>query len=224
MYKSLYFISLSKTSSSRMVTACLRGPELPATSRGEQLGAVAEEARGGGNKGRAGVRACPRVPPLGCKQRLLGHAWGTCPGDPFPGPWDPCVQRRVGGSRVLPARHWPGSPRPRAGFIAGGGAGGGQGAAAQLGGSRPNAAGDPKDRGDSGGLEREQRTRGRMERRGAPWHRDTNARTGGSRAETRTSERWGQRGQGGGDEAGGSLPRACLCTRSAERGARSSRC
>lgn len=31
MYKSLYFISSSKTSSSRMVTACLWGPELPAT-------------------------------------------------------------------------------------------------------------------------------------------------------------------------------------------------
>lgn len=28
------------------------------------------------------MRVCPCVPPLGCKQRLLGHTQGTCPGIP----------------------------------------------------------------------------------------------------------------------------------------------
>lgn len=47
-----------------------------------------------------------------------------------------------------------------------------------------------------------------MERRGAPWHRDTNARTGASGAKTQTSERRGR-----GDEAGGApAPRVPLYT------------
>lgn len=142
------------------------------------------------SKGQDGVRVCPRVPPLGCMPR-----------DPFPGPGDPCVQRRVGGNWALPARDWAGSPQPCAGFIAGGRAGA---PAAQRGalGSAPRGA--PGTVGTRGGWEREQRTRGRVERRGAPWQRDTNARTGASGAETRTSERWGDRA--GGTRQGGPCP------------------
>lgn len=65
----------------------------------------------------------------------------------------------------------------------------------------------PGDSGDAG-WESEQRTRGRMERRGAPWHRDTNARTGASGAKTQTSERRGRGGRGRGVPA----PRVPLYT------------
>lgn len=165
----------------------------------------------------------PLRPPIGVQAAAPRTYPGHLPRDPFPGPGDPCVQCRVGDSRALPARDWPGNPRPRAGFIAGGRAGAPAARWGALGSALRVAPGTVGTRG-RGGWEREQRTRGRMERRGAPWHRDTNARTGASGAETRTSERWGRRGRSGGDEAGMSLPRACLCTRSAERGARSSRC
>lgn len=88
MYKSLYFISSSKTSSSRMVTACLWGPELPATSRegpGEQLGAVAEEAQGEGSTVRQETgrdEGVPLPPLAGVQAAAPGTSRGACPGIP----------------------------------------------------------------------------------------------------------------------------------------------
>lgn len=96
MYKSLYFISLSKTSSSRMVTACLWGPELPATSwegPGERLGAVAEGAQGGGSTVRQGTGRDEGVPlprPVGVQAAAPGTSQGS-----LPRPGDPCVQHQV---------------------------------------------------------------------------------------------------------------------------------
>lgn len=104
MYKSLYFISLSKTSSSRMVTACLRGPKPPTASRegpGGQLGAVAAEARGEGStvwQGPGRGEGVPLHPPVGVRAAAPGMCPGRLPRDPFPGPGDLCVQHRVGGS------------------------------------------------------------------------------------------------------------------------------
>lgn len=196
-------------------------PPPPGEGPGEQLGAVAKEARGAGStvrKGRAGLRLCPRIPSLGCKQWFLGHAQGACPGIPSQAQGTCVPSVGWGDSWAFPVQDWPGSPRPRAGFIAGGRAGGPGSVAGGLLGSALRAA--PGTAGTRG-WEREQRTQGRMERRRAPWHRDTNARTGAGGAETRTSKRWGR---GRGDEAGESLPRMRLCTRSVERGARSSRC
>lgn len=45
-------------------------------------------------KSRAGMRVCPCLPPLGCKQRLLGHPGALAQGS-LPRPGDPCVQRQV---------------------------------------------------------------------------------------------------------------------------------
>lgn len=148
MYKSLYFISLSKTSSSRMVTACLWGPELPATSwegPGERLGAVAGGAQGGGSTVRQETgrdEAVPLPHPVGVQAAAPGTSRGACPGIPSQA-WGPMCPASGEGSRVLPARDWPGSPRPRAGFIAGGRAG--------VPAARPGAPRvTPGDSGDSG--------------------------------------------------------------------------
>lgn len=102
MYKSLYFISSSKTSSSRMVTACLWGPELPATSwegPGERLGAVAEEAQGGrgGSTVRQETGRDEGAPLPSPRWGASSGSWdipGRLPRDPFPGPGTR-VQRQV---------------------------------------------------------------------------------------------------------------------------------
>lgn len=146
----------------------------------------------------AGAMACPL---LGRKQQLLGCTRAALPmGAVCPAPGGAARERLC-------------IPQPRTGFIATHG----HGALGSTLRAAPGTAG-------LWGLRREQRTRGRMEQRGAPWHTDTNARTGASGAETRTSERWGQWGRGRGTRQGGSLPRTRLYTRSAERGACSSRC
>lgn len=81
-------------------------PPSPGESPGEQLGAVAEEARGGGSTVRQGMGWGEVVPP----RPLIGvqaAAPGTCPGclprDSFPGPGDPCAQCRVGGQPGIPS-------------------------------------------------------------------------------------------------------------------------
>lgn len=161
-------------------------------------------------KGRAGVKVCPCLPPLGCKQRLLGHPGAFAQGS-LPRPGDPCVQRQVGAAGYSQPETGPAALSSALALLQ-----------ESEWGSRQRGEGHrgwPPGTVGTRGWESEQRTRGRMERRGAPWHRDTNARTGASGAKTQTSERRGR-----GDEAGGPLPRACLCTRLAERGARSSRC
>lgn len=161
-------------------------------------------------KRRAGMRMCPCLPPLGCKQRLLGHPGALAQGS-LPRPGDPCVQHQVGAAGYSQPGTSPAALSSALALLQ----------EAEWG-SRQRGEGHrgwPPGTVGTRGWESEQRTRGRMERRGAPWHRDTNARTGASGAKTQTSERRGR-----GDEAGGPLPRACLCTRLAERGARSSRC
>lgn len=120
---------------------------------------------------------------------------GCLPRDPFSGPGTRVSSVGLGAAGLL----WSSSPRPCTGFIAGDRVGA---PGSAVGGSRLSTAGGPGDGRDSG-WECEQRTRGRMERRGAPWHRDTNARTGASRDETRTSEQWGQQGQGWGGRGRG---------------------
>lgn len=171
-------------------------------------------------KGWDRAMACPRVPPLGCKQHLLGHAQGACPGIPFQARGGPCVQLRRGAARRSQPGTGPAALGPALALLQGTERGD---PGSVSGGSRHNAVGSPRGTaGTRGGREREQRTRGRMERRDAPWHRHTNARTGGQRG-PRHGRASGGDGAGG-TRQGGSLPRTRLCTRSAERGARSSRC
>lgn len=132
-----------------------RAPSRPPPPRevpGEQLGAVAEEARGGGStvwQGTGWGNSVPLCPPTGMQAAAPGTYPGCLPRDPFPGPGGPYVQLGWGGgggNQALPAWDCPGSSRPRAGFIAGGRAGS---PAVRRGGSQHNAVGSP---GDSGGL------------------------------------------------------------------------
>lgn len=211
MYKSFYFISSSKTSSSRMVTACLRGPEPPTASQGEQLGAMAGEARGRGSKGRARVRACPCISLLGCKQQLLGHGWGTCPEIPSHAREDPCVQPQLGSGWALAA--W--QPSAPCWLYCRGQSRGPSSVTGDLSSALRAAPGAVGTR----GWEREQRSEDAWSDGAHP----------GTETLTRTGPAGPRHGRAsGGDGAGGrgrgALPRACLCTRSAERGACSARC
>lgn len=174
-------------------------------------------------KGQAGATACPCVPPLGCKQRLLGHTRGACPG---------ILSAWLAGGEAT-RRSQPGTGLaalgPALALLQGAERGPRQCGGGALGTTPWAAPGTAGDSGNGGRWEREQRTRGRMERRDAPWHRDTNARTRGGRRPAGPrhgrASGGGRRGRGrGGRGRGGSLPRTRLCTRSAERGARSSRC
>lgn len=123
-----------------------RAPSHPPPPRevpGEQLGAVAEEAQGGGStvwQGTGWGDGVPLCPPTGVQAAAPGTYPGCLPRDPF------SLVGGGGGNQALPAWDWPGSSRPRAGFIAGGRAGS---PAVRRGGSRHNAVGSP---GDSGGL------------------------------------------------------------------------
>ncbi|XP_016157011.1 PREDICTED: translation initiation factor IF-2-like [Ficedula albicollis] len=132
-----------------MVTACLWGPELLATSwegPGERLGAVAGGAQGGGSTVRRETGRDEGVPlprPAGVRAAAPGTSRGACPGIPSQA-WGPMCPASGEGSRVLPARDGPGSARPRAGFIAGGRAGGPSSAAR-------GAAGDPRGQRGLGG-------------------------------------------------------------------------
>lgn len=219
MYKSLYFISSSKTSSSRMVTACLWGPELPATSwkgPGERLGAVAEEAQGGrgGSTVRQETGRDEGAPLPSPRWGASSGSWdipGRLPRDPFPGPGTR-VQRQVRAAGFSQPGTGPAALGPALALLQGAERGSRQRGEGRRG--RP-----PGTSGDSGvgslssghedawsdgahpGTETLMRERGPA----GPRHRRASGGDGGTRQ-------------------GEPLPRACLCTRSAERGARSSRC
>lgn len=162
----------------------------PGEGPGKQLGAVAEEARGGGSTVRQGMgwgEGMPPRPPIGMQAAVPGTCPGCLPRDPFPGPGDVCPV--LGGGQLgTPSPGLARQPSPPALALLQGAKRGAPAAWRGALGSSPRVA--PGTVGTRG-WEREQRTRGRMARRGAPWHRDTNARTGASGAETRTSERWG---------------------------------
>lgn len=65
----------------------------PGEGPGKQLGAVAEEARGGGSTVRQGMgwgEGMPPRPPIGVQAAVPGTCPGCLPRDPFPGPGDVC--------------------------------------------------------------------------------------------------------------------------------------
>ncbi|KAL2299281.1 hypothetical protein Nmel_013931 [Mimus melanotis] len=189
-----------------MVTACLWGPELLATSwegPGERLGAVAErEHREGGarcGKRQAGMRVCPCLAPLGCKQQLLGHPGALAQGS-LPRPGDPCVQHQVRAAGYSQPGTGPAALDPTLALLQGAERGSQQrgvgrrgrppGTVGTRGGSLSSGHEDAWSDGAHPGTETLMRERGPA----GPRHRRAS-------------------GGDGGDEAGGSLPRACLCTR-----------
>lgn len=134
----------------------------------------------------------PLPPSVGVQAAAPGTARGACPGIPSQA-GDPCVQRQVRAAGYSQPGTGPAALGPALALL--------QGAAW---GSQQHGEGRrgwPPGTVGTRGWESEQRTRGRMERRGTPWHRDTNARTGASGAKTQTSERRGR-----GSEAGGPCP------------------
>lgn len=83
-----------------------RAPSRPPPPRevpGEQLGAVAEEARGGGStvwQGTGWGNSVPLCPPTGMQAAAPGTYPGCLPRDPFPGPGGPYVQLGWGGGEA----------------------------------------------------------------------------------------------------------------------------